>query len=171
MLQFFFFSTIFVLKVIDLSFFIITFIPITEFIQIFSFVFLEKESQIIVFRHFLYIVVVVQPLSCVQLFATPWTVAHQAPLSMGFPRQEYWSGLPFSSPVSLPDSGIEPESSTLAGRFFTTEPPGKVFVSMVGCRLWGRTELDTTEVTQQQQQHCNKFPSQHLFMCIPEILT
>ena len=45
-----------------------------------------------------------------QLFATPWTVARQAPLSMGFPRQEYWSGLPFLSPGNLPDPGIEPRS-------------------------------------------------------------
>ena len=45
--------------------------------------------------------------SCVQLFATPWTVAHQVPLSMGFSRQEYWSGLPFPPPEDLPDSGIE----------------------------------------------------------------
>ena len=44
--------------------------------------------------------------SCVQLFATPWMVAHQAPLSMGFPRQEYWSELPFSSPGNLPDPGM-----------------------------------------------------------------
>ena len=64
-------------------------------------------------------------LSCVQLFATPWTVAHQAPLSMAFPRQEYWSGLPFPPPGDLPDPGIEPASPALAGRFFTTEPPGK----------------------------------------------
>ena len=49
-------------------------------------------------------------LSCVQLFATPWTVAHQAPLSMEFFRQEYWSGLPFPSPGDLPDPGIEPMS-------------------------------------------------------------
>ena len=53
---------------------------------------------------------------------TPWTVAHQAPLSMGFPRQEYWSGLPFLFPGDLPNPGIEP---ALAGRFFTTEPSGK----------------------------------------------
>ena len=45
--------------------------------------------------------------SC-RLFATPWTVAHQAPLSMGFPRQEYWNGLPFPSPGDIPDPGIEP---------------------------------------------------------------
>ena len=49
-------------------------------------------------------------LSCVQLFATPWTVAHQAPLYMRFFRQEYWSGLPFPSPGDLPDPGIEPMS-------------------------------------------------------------
>ena len=61
--------------------------------------------------------------SCVQLFATPWTVAHQASLSMGFPRQEYWSELPFPSPGALPDPGIEPASlmsPALAGRFLTT---------------------------------------------------
>ena len=49
-----------------------------------------------------------QSLSRVQLFATPWTVAHQAPLSMGFPRQGYWRGLPFPSPRDLPDPGIRP---------------------------------------------------------------
>ena len=62
-----------------------------------------------------------------QLFVTPWTVAHQTLLSMGFSRQEYWSGLPFPSPGGLPEPGIEPTSLAslaLAGRFFTTEPPG-----------------------------------------------
>ena len=58
-------------------------------------------------------------------FVTPWTVAHQGPLSMGCPKQEYWSGLPFPSLGDLSDPGIEPESPALAGRFFTTEPPGK----------------------------------------------
>ena len=58
-------------------------------------------------------------------FVTPWTIACQAPLSTGFPRQEYWSGLPFPSPGELPDAGIEPASPELAGGFFTTEPPGK----------------------------------------------
>ena len=57
-------------------------------------------------------------------FATPWTVAHRTPLSMGFPRQEYCSGLPFPS-GDLSDPGIEPTSPALAGGFFTTEPPGK----------------------------------------------
>ena len=66
-----------------------------------------------------------QSLSCVPLFSTTWTVARQAPLSMGSPRQEYWSGLPFPSPGDLPNPGIEPVSPALAGGFFTTEPPGK----------------------------------------------
>ena len=69
-------------------------------------------------------------LSCVQLFATPWTVACQAPLSMGFSRQEYWSGLPFPLPGDLPDQEIEHvshESPALAGRFFTTESSGKPY--------------------------------------------
>ena len=64
-------------------------------------------------------------LSHVQLFFTPWTVAPQDPLSMRFPRLEYWSGLPFPSPGDLPDPGMEPASPGLAGRFLTTEPPGK----------------------------------------------
>ena len=55
----------------------------------------------------------------------PWTVARQAPLSMEFSRQEYWSRLPFPTAEYLPDSGIEPTSPVLAGGFFITEPPGK----------------------------------------------
>ena len=64
-------------------------------------------------------------LSRVQLFATPWTVAYQAPPSMGFSRQEYWSGLPFPSPGDLPDPGIEPRSPALETDALTSEPPGK----------------------------------------------
>ena len=56
--------------------------------------------------------------------ATPWTVGCQAPLSMGFPKQGYWSGVPFPSPGDLPNPGIEPAPPALAGRFFTTAPPG-----------------------------------------------
>ena len=55
---------------------------------------------------------------------TPWTIAHQAPLSMEFSRQEYWSVLTFPTPRDLPNPGIEPGSPALAGGFFTTEPPG-----------------------------------------------
>ena len=66
-----------------------------------------------------------QALSHVRLFAILWTVALQAPLSIGFPSQEYRSGLPFLSPGDLPNPGVEPMSPTLAGEFFTTEPPGQ----------------------------------------------
>ena len=67
----------------------------------------------------------VKLLSHVRLFATPWTVAHWAPPSMGFSRQEYWSGVPFPSPGDLPDSGIEPRSLALEADALTSEPPGK----------------------------------------------
>ena len=65
-------------------------------------------------------------LSRVQLFATAWIVAHQAPLSMEFSRQEYWSGLPVSSPGDLPNPGIEPRSSTFQADALPSEPPGKL---------------------------------------------
>ena len=68
---------------------------------------------------------VVQSLSRVRLFASPWTVVRQAPLSMGSSRQEHWSGLPFTSPGDLPDPGTEPASPASAGGLLTTEPPGK----------------------------------------------
>ena len=64
-------------------------------------------------------------LSCVRLFVTSWTAAHQAPQSMGFSRQEYWSGLPFPSPGDLPNPGIKPGSPTLEADALTSEPPGK----------------------------------------------
>ena len=75
-----------------------------------------------------YVLVAWYVLSCAGIFVTPWTEACQAPLSMGFPRQEYWSGLPFPPPGDLPNPGTEPKSlvpPALAGGFFTTEPPGK----------------------------------------------
>ena len=64
-------------------------------------------------------------LSLVRLFVTPWTVDHQAPLSMGFSRQEYWSEFPFPSPGDLPNPGIEPRSPALQADALTSEPPGK----------------------------------------------
>ena len=64
-------------------------------------------------------------LNRVRLIATPWTVAYQAPSSMGFSRQEYWSGLPFPSPGDLPNPGIEPGSPALEADALTSEPPGK----------------------------------------------
>ena len=67
----------------------------------------------------------VKSLSHVQLFATPWTVAYQAPLSMEFSRQQFWSELPFPSPEDLPDLGIKPGSLTLQADALPSEPPGK----------------------------------------------
>ena len=72
----------------------------------------------------------VHSLSRVRLLVTPRTVARQAPLSMGFSRQEYWSGLPFIPPGDLPHPGIKPKSPALAGGFLTTAPPGKPSCSM-----------------------------------------
>ena len=66
----------------------------------------------------------VKSLSRVRLFAIPWTVVYQASLSMGFSRQEYWSGLPFPSPGDLPDPGIKPRSPALQGDALPSEPPG-----------------------------------------------
>ena len=79
-------------------------------------------------------------LSRIQLFATPWTLAHQAPLSVGFPRQEYWSGLPFPPPGDLPNSGTEPTSlefPALAGGFLTTTPPGKAKIELYDQQITG----------------------------------
>ena len=73
----------------------------------------------------MYLKVKVKLLSHVQLFATPWTVACQAPLSMGFSRQEYWSGVPFPSPGNLPNPGIKPRSPALQADALSSEPPDK----------------------------------------------
>ena len=83
-----------------------------------------NPNAIVLYRSLL-VIVTIQSLSRVQLFVTPSTAACQAPRSMGFPRQEYWSGLLCPSPGDLPDPGIKPSTSALAGRFFTIEPPGK----------------------------------------------
>ena len=77
-------------------------------------------------------------LSRVWLFATLWTVAHQAPLFMAFFRQGYWSGLSFPFSGDPPNPGTEPESPVspaLAGWFFTTEPPGKPYNKQQNCRI------------------------------------
>ena len=76
--------------------------------------------------------------SCVPLFATLWTVAQQAPLPMGFSRQEYWSGLPCPPPGDLPDPGIKPsslKSPALAGGFFTTGTTWKPSASKASIQL------------------------------------
>ena len=73
-------------------------------------------------------------LSRVRLFATPWTVAYQASPSMGFSRQEYWSGVPQPSPGDLPDPGIEPWSPALEADALTSEPPGKPKVTLTAVK-------------------------------------
>jgi len=88
-----------------------------------EYVFLPKHTKRT--KQYENLFVVVQLLSRVLLFTTPRTVAHQAPLSMGFPRQEYWNGWPFPSPGDLSDAETEPASSALADGFFTAEPRGK----------------------------------------------
>ena len=76
--------------------------------------------------------------SCLTL-ASPWTVAHQAPLSMGFPRQEYWNGLPFPPSGDLTDPGMELSSPALAGGFLSTLPTGKLLISPSDiCRFFQR---------------------------------
>ena len=77
----------------------------------------------------------VKSLSRVQLFATPWTVAHRTPLSIGFSRQEFWSGLPFPFPGDLPDPGIEPRCPALQADALTSEPPGKPHIYIQKCCL------------------------------------
>ena len=73
----------------------------------------------------------VKSLSHVRFFATLWTVAYQAPVSMGLSRQEYWRGLSFPSPGDLPDPGIEPGSPTSEAETLTFEPPGKHSISIL----------------------------------------
>ena len=67
----------------------------------------------------------VMSLSCVQLFATPWTRTYQTPLFMGFSKQEYWNGFPFPSPGDFPDPGLKPRSPALQADALPSEPPGK----------------------------------------------
>ena len=91
--------------------------------------------------------------SRVRLLATPWTVAHQAPLSMEFSRLEYWSGLPCPSPGGLPDPGIEPRSPALQAVSLPSEPPGKPPGGQ-GCNfIWESREEDTPSPTDTCPQH------------------
>ena len=99
------------------------------FLALVSFYF--ECHTLVFFLHFLWekkVKVKVKSLSRVRLFVTPWTVAHQDPPSMGFSRQEYWSGLPFPSQGDLPDPGIEPRSPASQADALTSEPPGKPFL-------------------------------------------
>ena len=108
------FSTRAILLWVCYSFLPLPFLPLSLIFQ-----FWTQITWLIVFL----LLHVLSHLSHVRLFATPWTVAHQAPPSMGFSRQEYWSGLPLSRPGHLPNPGIQPmslKSPALAGGFFTT---------------------------------------------------
>ena len=84
-------------------------------------------------------------LSCVQLFATPWTVAYQAPPSMGFSRQGYLSGVPFPSPGDLPNWGIKPGSPALQADSLLSEPPGKPILKIIRSKTY---EIWTSLVVQ-----------------------
>ena len=92
----------------------------------------------------------VKSLSRVWLFATPWTVSYQAPPSMGFSRQECWSGLPFPSPGDLPDPGIEPRSPTLQADALPSDPPGKPLDSSDNC-IWKSKWRQNAEMTSKMQ--------------------
>ena len=86
-------------------------------------------------------------LSHVRLFATPWAVAYQAPQSMEFSRQQYWSGLPFPSPGDLPSPGIEPESPAVQADALPSEPPGKPLLPGDQSERKGQSSLVHKSVT------------------------
>ena len=92
-------------------------------------------------------------LSCVQLFATPWTVACQVPLSMGFSRQEYWSGLQFPSPGDLPDPGIKLVFPTLPADSLPSKPPENPYMQSTSWKTpdWMNYKLEWREKYQQPQ--------------------
>ena len=114
----------------------------------------------------------VKSLSRVQLLATPWPVAYQAPPSMGFSRQEYWSGLPFPSPGDLPDPGIKPGPPAFQADALTSEAPGTNRME-----LW--TWMNSTCNTMNDSHQCNTeqkarhkriiivwFHLQHIFLVV-----
>ena len=90
----------------------------------------------------------VKSISRVRPFVTPWTVAHQAPQSMEFSRQEYWSGLPFPFPGDLPNPGIEPRSPALQADALPLEPPGKPQID------WETVETVSDFIFGGLQNHC-----------------
>ena len=93
--------------------------------------------------------------SCVQLFVTLWTVARQAPLSIGFSRQEYWSGLPCPPPGDFPNPGIKPRSSALQADYLSSEPPGKPKNTGVGSLSLLQGNFPTQE-SNQGLLHCTR---------------
>ena len=129
-------------------------------------------------------VVCVKLLSRVQLFATPWTVAHQAPLSMGFSKQEYWSGLSHPPPRDLPDPGTEPAtpaSPALQVDSLPSEPPGRAVVVQfaqlcptlchpMDCSIPGFPVHHQLPELTQTHVHESVMPSNHLILCHPLLL-
>ena len=114
--------------------------------------------MVVWFFFFLAMKVKVKSLGCVRPFSTPWTIAYQAPLSMGFSRQEYWSGLPFPSPGDLPDPGIEPRSSALQSDSLPSEPPGKFF--------FGNKSYEITRVFKLYMQRLIKICHICIYKCV-----
>ena len=109
----------------------------------------------------------VKSLSRVQLFSTPWTVAHQAPPSMGFSRQEYWSGLPFPSPGDLSNPGIEPRFPALQADALTSEPPGEPWLSCL--RLSCMRSMEVKGIIWSHHAAWRKLHGHH-FPCEPRVL-
>ena len=101
-----------------------------------------------------------KPLSRLRLFATWWTVAYQASPSMGFSKQEHWSGLPLPSPGDLPDPEIEPGSPALEGDALTSEPPGKPVMTTIAIYYAPSMcqELSVSHVT------LKKYPGQNVIL-------
>ena len=99
--------------------------------------------------------------------ATPWTVVSQAPPSMGFSRQEYWSGLPFPSPGDLPNLEIEPRSPALQADALTSEPPGKPSQHIHGCKWTGFSTLnhDSSSFAQSPKRGQALAPTSSHFPC------
>ena len=101
-----------------------------------EFCFTDQKRRV---EDFLHVYACMRVCLIVSCLATRWTIAHQAPMSVGFSRQDYWGGLPFPSPGDLPHPGIEPASPVppaLAGGFFTTGTPGKTFHTFTGHHLY-----------------------------------
>ena len=98
-----------------ISEFIVTLLPIDIY---------KLALEIVFYLRILNLTVIVLVTQVMSDSVTPWTVAHQAPLSMGFSRQEYWNGLPYGPPEDLPDPGIKPTSLALQADSLPSEPPG-----------------------------------------------
>ena len=101
-------------------------------------------------------------------FVTPWTVTHQDPLSVGFPRQEYWSGLPFPSPGDFPDPGIKHWHPALTGRFFTTEPPGKASLPLTHYFIW---QICSEHLPCARHWRNNRDTTDRQYSCLSKALT